>query len=152
MKLILASQSEWRKRLISWLKVPFEVVVSDVDESLYKSDEPDELVAMLATAKAEAVVNLNRVRKNSKEEECLVIGADTMIVIDDEVIGKPRDRGDAKGIVGRLQGREHKVYTGLCVINGLTGERRVGVEETTVAMAAMNEAEIEKLKNTNVIQ
>ena len=81
MKLILASSSERRRELLSWLTVPFDVVVSEFDESQIQADDPGSLVSRLAVEKAKAVAkDLN---------DGLVIGADTIVYIDDEVIGKP---------------------------------------------------------------
>ena len=142
MRIVLASGSEWRKRLLVWMGLPFEVIVSNLDEDRVEGEEPEEMVARLAVNKAEEVV------RNLSENDGLVIGADTVIVVDDEVVGKPVNERHAKDIMGKLEGREHRVLTGLCVVNALTNEKRVEVEETVVVMAKMNRDEIERYIKT----
>lgn len=145
MKLILASESEWRKRLLSWMQIAFETRVSGVDETQYTTEDADELVAMLATAKAEKVAEPF---KGDDGEQVLVVGADTVIAFQGVIIGKPTDRQHARDMIGMLQGRTHDVYTGVCVINVATGERRVEVEVSQVTFDQMSEIEIERYLDT----
>lgn len=146
MKLILASESEWRKKLLSWLDIPFEVVVSGVDETGFDVEDPDELVATLAALKARAVAKKEAERRvfgADDEERVLVLSADTVVVCDGEVIGKPVDEADAKRIVKKLQGKTHEVWTGVCLIDADTDQQRVEVEKTLVTFKPMSEKEIE---------
>jgi septum formation protein len=143
MNIILASSSEWRKRILSWLKVPFQVEISGVDEQLYAVEDPDELVCSLAIAKAEAVADRLGLR-----EEVVVIGADTVIVVGEEIIGKPKDRENAALIMGKLQGRTHEVYTGVCVLSLETGEKLVKVEVTPIHFLPMNADQIDRYLDT----
>lgn len=128
-QLILASGSEWRKKLLGWLRVPFEVVESGFDEKSISLEDPEELVVVLAQKKAESVAAFN--------PEAIIIGADTVIALhngDDawEIIGKAKDKADARAILSKLRGREHCVFTGITVVDATTGERRVEVEETKI--------------------
>jgi septum formation protein len=145
MKLILASGSEWRKRLLALLDVSFGVRESGVDEEGYLIDEPDELVGTLSAAKAEAVVGQLEEERvfGSDDGGYVVVGADTMIVAEGEIIGKPEHRTHAKEIIGKLAGKTHEIWTGVCVMNDL-GEKRVEVEKSTVRFLTMSEEQIER--------
>lgn len=152
MKLILASGSEWRRELLSWLQIPFEVVESGVEEDIFDDEEPSEVVATLAAMKAEAVAAKLRqegVFGADEFEEMLVVGADTLIAVEDQVIGKPGDRQQAEEIVGRLSGKTHEVWTGVCVVDPATGERKVEVEVTRVTMRHISDKELKKYLDSN---
>lgn len=139
-RVILASGSEWRAELLTWLGVEFEVMESGFDEGLVQADEAEELVASLAAAKA------RQVAKGVKEG--VVVGGDTVVVVDGEVIGKPRDLDHAKEILLKLRGRDHRVLTGVAVIEVETGECRVEVEETRVKMSEFGEKELKAYLET----
>lgn len=130
MKLILASGSEWRGKLLSWLEVDFGVRESGFDEKSVVIDDPEELVTTLALEKAMRVAR--------EVGEGLVIGADTVIVIDDKsmgdlrILGKPDDIDHAREILKSLRGRQHQVFTGLAVVDAMTDEKLVEVDITTV--------------------
>ena len=131
--LILASASPRRKELIARLGVPFEVVVSGADEELCRLLRPEELVKELSRRKAEAV---HRLRPDD-----LVLGADTVVVLDGRILGKPRDRKDAREMLRALSGRSHEVCSGVTLIS-----REKTVCEsvtTTVRFAALDEEEID---------
>jgi septum formation protein len=150
MKLILASGSEWRERLISWLQEPYEVVVSGVDEEQYLLDDPEELVATLAVAKARAVVGkLREGAVDEREGRTVVVGADTVIVLDGEILGKPLDEAAARKMIHTLQGRSHLVLTGLSVIDLDSEELQVAVETSTVWFRDMSEKQVEEYLKTN---
>jgi septum formation protein len=151
MKLILASGSEWRKELLSWLELPFVVVESGVDETGFPDEEPSELVARLATLKAHEVARKRQATSNKpqEEEDTLIIGADTVVVVEDSIVGKPKDRKHAQEIIGQLSGKTHEVWTGVCVIDPVTGERRVEVEVTRVTMRHITDRELKKYLDTN---
>ncbi len=91
MNIILASGSPRRKELLAQAGFDFEVEVSNADENVAE-ESPTEMVEELAARKAEAVVNLH----NKKEDNCLVIGADTIVVLDGKILGKPSDEADAR--------------------------------------------------------
>jgi septum formation protein len=152
MKIILASESEWRKELFAWLDLPFDVMPSNVDESIIEWDEPEEVVATLAAMKARAVakqLNEQRVFGADDEEGLLVVGADTVISIDGEIIGKPDNREHAKAVIQKLSGKKHEVWTGVCLINTDTNEHMVEVARTEVEFRPIGEEELERYLNTN---
>ncbi len=134
MKLILASGSERRRHLLSWLGLPFEVAVSDFDENSVVEGDPARLVKRLAREKAKVVAD--------RFGEGLVIGADTVIAIEGEVIGKPESREDAVRILTKLSGKTHAVFTGVCVINTKTNKELVEAERTEVTFRKLSEKEI----------
>ncbi|MBQ3654760.1 MAG: septum formation inhibitor Maf [Synergistaceae bacterium] len=134
MRIILASGSPRRRELLTSLGLAFEVFKPDVDESHSEREEPAGLCSRLSRLKAEAGV---RAFPGS-----LVISADTIVVIDGRILGKPLDHEDARGMLRTLQGREHEVMTGLSV--GLDGKITTHVERTLVRFRALSEAEIEE--------
>lgn len=108
-RIILASQSPRRRELLTQIGVPFTVEVSDTDENV-SGTEPAAIVQELARRKALAVAS------NHAGEAALVIGADTIVVYEGEVLGKPKDPDDARRMLRELSGNAHQVYTGVCVI------------------------------------
>lgn len=104
--LILASSSPRRRELLTALGVPFDVRAVDVDEQRHADESAADMVLRLARAKAEA-------RPGADGE--IVIGADTAVVLDDEIFGKPRDETDALWMLARLSGTTHRVLTGVAV-------------------------------------
>ena len=109
MELILASQSPRRKELLAHLNIPFVVRVADIDETMDAQKPPFEEVARVSRRKAEAIC---------RTPEDIVIAADTIVVCDDVVLGKPVDEQDAFRMLSMLSGREHQVMTGLTVCKG----------------------------------
>ncbi len=107
--LILASGSPRRRELLARLGVPFEVRPADVDESVRPGERAEDLVRRLAVSKAEVALAA------ATEVDLVVLAADTVVVIDDDVLGKPRDASDAAPMLRRLSGRSHRVLTGVAV-------------------------------------
>jgi len=128
--LILASASPRRRELLSTLDLDFEVKVPDVDESLRAGESPKEYVERLAKMKAAAV----------SADGSIVIAADTVVVCDDVILGKPEDAEEAKAMLRSLSGRSHKVITGVCVQN--TEGCVVFSIGTVVTFRALDEEEI----------
>lgn len=142
---ILASGSEWRRELFSWLEVPFEVEVSQVDESVVKGDDPEETVVTLASMKAQAVVGrLNDGLVNQDAENVIVLGGDTVIVLGGEVIGKPDGLSGARETMMKLKGRSHEVFTGVCLVDIETGEKRSEWEKTEVVFRDFSDRELDE--------
>ncbi len=106
-KIVLASASPRRKELLSQIGLDFIVCPSDAEEVITKT-VPAEIVMELAKTKAEAIW------KKTEQENCIVLGADTIVVKDDEILGKPKDDQDATRMIQMLQGCVHQVYTGVC--------------------------------------
>jgi septum formation protein len=146
MRLVLASASPRRADLLRAAGFAFEIVPADVDESPRDGESPREYVRRLATAKAEAtwasVVTrwADRGAESPALQELIVLGADTAVVVDGEVLGKPDDDSDAAAMLRRLSGRRHEVTTGLSVRSS-SGERGL-VETTSVYMMALSEQDI----------
>ena len=132
-KIVLASGSPRRRELLQNLGLTFAVVPSDVDESDHRDLAPSELAELLAMAKAEDVAG---------REDGLVIGADTIVIIDGDVLGKPRDRQEAAAMLGRLAGRTHTVITGLAVKDTEGGRLVVTHESTQVTMRTLTPEEV----------
>jgi len=133
--LVLASASPRRRELLHQLGLPFSCVVSGADEHIPPC-APEEMVRRLAKAKAFAALPL--LKKPS-----LVIGADTIVVQDGEILGKPADEADAKAMLSRLQGMTHTVLTGVCVLNSESGDYLVDYERTEVTFAEMTGEDID---------
>lgn len=144
-RIILGSASPRRRELLSQIGVEFEVRVSDKEE-IYKSSIPEEIVKELSLMKAENVaLDLLENIADGSIKDTVVIGADTIVVLDDEILGKPSDEEDAVRMLTRLQGREHWVYTGVAVLDfGPDGEKTVinYPVGTKVYVNAMTEDEI----------
>lgn len=137
-KIILASQSPRRRELLTQIGLEFEVIPSTVEEVITSTD-PVEAVQELAQQKARDVAE--KIQDRQKEQPYLVIGADTIVVYDGKMLGKPADRTDAVRMLTMLQGKVHSVYTGVAL---LTGEKEIiFAEETKVYMCPMSREEIE---------
>lgn len=123
MRLILASASPQRKQLLKLLKIPFIIVTADVSE---RSEEhaPRKLVLELALRKARAVA--------AKHPNALVLGADTIVVCKGKIIVKPKDRKDSARILSLLNGRIHRVYTGVALVDSSSGREWREVEVSKV--------------------
>jgi septum formation protein len=119
MELILASQSPRRKELLGLFRLPFTVRVADIDEAMDPTLPPAQEVARVSLAKARAV---------ERTEEDVVIAADTIVVLGDRLLGKPRDEAHAEEMLTALSGRAHQVMTGVTV---LRGDRAITTTEIT---------------------
>ena len=130
--IVLASGSPRRRELLAALGVPFEVDVSDVDES---TDEPDpvRVATLLAERKASAVA--------ARRPGDLVIGSDTVVAVDGRMLGKPADTAEARAMLTTLRGRTHQVVTGVALVRD--GGASVAHAATDVTMRAYSDAEIE---------
>jgi septum formation protein len=106
-KIILASGSPRRKMLLEWAEVPFEVIVSDTDESFSSSLSPSAVAVSIAQKKNQAVVE----QLQNEISNAIVIAADTIVVLENEIIGKPVDRDNAIEIIQKLSGKKHEVIT-----------------------------------------
>ena len=148
-RIILASQSPRRRELLAQIGVSFTVEVSDTDENVSGTD-PAAIVQELARRKALAVAS------HHKGEAVTVIGADTIVVYEGEILGKPKDPDDARRMLRELSGNAHQVYTGVCVIDMSSDRNREHTkdlrpdnreisfaERTDVFVAPLTDAEID---------
>jgi septum formation protein len=132
--LVLASSSPRRSEILTAVGWPFETHPAGVDETRLKDEPAEDFVRRLAREKAEAVA---RTRLFG-----LVLGADTTVLVDGEILEKPRDAEDARRMLRRLSGRWHEVLTGVALMRAETGRAAVGVERTRVRFAETSEEEI----------
>lgn len=116
-RIILASGSPRRKELLSKLNTDFEIIVSDTDESITETS-PDKIVEDLSLRKASAVFDLY------SDEDVIVIGADTIVYYDGEVLFKPQNEEEAKSMLSMLSDRTHQVFTGVTVCISSNGEKK----------------------------
>lgn len=131
-RVILASQSPRRRELLTLIGIAHEVRPADVDESVHQDEAPVPHCERLARAKAHTLA--------VQHPDAVVIGSDTIVVIDGDILGKPRDRDDAIAMVTRLSGRTHTVFTAVAVAHG--GETQSGVESVSVTFRALDAAQI----------
>lgn len=122
--IVLASSSPRRKTLLEQLGLPFTIRVSDIEEDLQQAFPPERLAEMLALQKAQAVAA-------SINVDSLVIGADTIVVDEQGILGKPCDTADASRMLSRLSGQTHQVITGVAVVSTLHPARNLVKHEVT---------------------
>jgi septum formation protein len=139
--LVLASASPRRQELLRNAGISFAVQPADVDETPLANEAPRDCAERLARAKALAVSRLR--------PQDTVLGADTIVVVDEAILGKPRDAEDAGRMLRLLSGRAHRVITGVCVVEPVASSRgsvasvpRTASETTLVIMSPLSEDEI----------
>ncbi|MFC3798342.1 Maf family protein [Cohnella sp. GCM10012308] len=135
--LVLASTSPRRQQLIGLLGLPVEIMPSHADEDTPEGWSPARIVEALSHRKASTVLD-----RASQTPGAIVVGSDTIVVLDGDVLGKPKDREDAVSMLTRLAGRGHEVYTGLCCIEAASGRAVVSHSVTRVFMRALSEDQI----------
>jgi septum formation protein len=130
--LVLASASPRRQELLRNAGIPFEVQPADISENPLPGEGAKECAERLAREKALSVAS-------QRPQDC-VLGADTVVVVDGQILGKPSDAADAARMLRRLSGREHEVITGVCLV--VSGRWSVASETTSVTMSGISENEI----------
>ena len=135
MKLILASSSPRRAEILANAGLPFSVLSSAVDESPHPGETPEALVLRLANAKADLVTA-------RAVGPAIVVGADTVVVLDDKILGKPRSKEEARHMRQQLSGRTHSVLTGVAMVRLPDCERRQFTDSTLVHFRPVTEEEI----------
>lgn len=138
-KIILASSSPRRRELMATAGLEFEIIVKDVDESIPDGTAPIDAAKMTAKKKALAVA--------AEHSDCVVIGADTIVVADKKILGKPADKADACAMLKMLSGIEHEVITGVCIVCGDKTENFASVSK--VKFYELTDEEIEAYVATN---
>lgn len=131
MKLVLASKSPRRSDILKAAGFDFTVRVADADETIPNGTSPEDAVVLLSVRKAMAV---------ERTEDETVLGADTIVVLDNKILGKPQDREEAYNMLRSLSGRVHSVFTGVCVIE--KGKTKTLCEETQVEFLPLTDEEI----------
>ncbi len=138
-KFILASASSRRRDILNQIGLDFEIIESDADENVSEKCSPEQYVKILAEKKAKAVFD-----SIDYQDDFVVIGADTVVVYNDKILGKPEDKKDAFKTLRLLQGNKHSVYTGLSVFyksgDNLTVE--TDFDKTDVYMTTLTDSEV----------
>jgi len=138
-KLILASSSPRRAEILTAVGWEYEKQIADIDETELPAEKPAEYVRRLAREKAEAVAG--------KFTDALVLGADTIVVIENKIVGKPKDLTDARRMLKMLSGNWHEVLTGVALVKTAEGdsETKVDLQRTRVKFVVLSDEEIEFL-------
>jgi septum formation protein len=134
-KLILASSSPRRKQLLEQIGLEFKIDASNIDEIVDPLLQPVEQVELFSKQKAEAIA--------SKYTDALILAADSMVAINGEVLGKPKDKDDAKRMLKKLSGTQHSIVTGFTLIDTQTKQSITRSVETKVWFKKLSEEEIE---------
>ncbi len=132
--IILASKSPRRKKLLKQIGLKFRIAIFEVEENLSQNLSPSKLVQRLAKEKLEAA--------KSEIKNSIIITADTIVVLNGEILGKPRTEKEAIAMLKKLSGVKHNVYTGFAIYNDVNGKEIVGYEKTCVAFRELEDAEI----------
>jgi septum formation protein len=143
MKLFLASASPRRAEILTGAGIAYEVVAVNINESRLPGESPEQMVERLARTKAEA----DAIAIHSSEP-AIVLGADTVVVSDDKIFGKPANSGDAREMLRKIRGREHRVITGFAALRLPDRTILSGVETTRVWFAPMTDAEVDDYVST----
>ena len=136
----LASKSPRRKKLLQQLNLKFHILSVEIDEKRIKNELPFKMVKRLALLK------LNSAKKLIKEG--IIITADTIVVLGNEILGKPKNKTVAKQMLKKLSGNTHTVYTGFAVYNSVTDKIILDYEKTQVTFRKLNSDEIERYIKT----
>jgi septum formation protein len=134
-KIILASGSPRRRELLSSLGLEFEIDPGDIDESLRRGEAPADYIIRLARAKV--------IDAAARHAQGLVLGADTTVVVEDQILAKPEDDQDGRRMLRLLSGRWHSVMTGVAICDIEAGREAFDYAETRVRFAEMDEREID---------
>lgn len=138
-KIILASASPRRKELLTQIGVKFDVMVSDKETDI-DSSNPVKACEKQAMQKA---LDIEEKAALKYKEDYIIIAADTIVALEDTILGKPKDKEDARLMLERISGKKHKVYTAVCVFNSRLKTQESFVEETTVEVAELSKEDID---------
>lgn len=146
MRVVLASNSPRRKELLHQIFDSFDVIKSNFNEEVVDEKNPEKLVKVLSSKKAEEVFD----KIESNESELLVIGGDTLVYFDGQVLGKPKDEKDAYNTLKKLQGNKNEVYSAFTVILKKDGKiiKETVLSKSIVTIKAMTDEEIEEYIKT----
>ena len=138
-KIILASASPRRKELLTQIGVKFDVMVSDKETDI-DSSNPVKACEKQAMQKA---LDIEEKAALKYKEDYIIIAADTIVALEDSILGKPKDKEDARLMLERISGKKHKVYTAVCVFNSRLKTHKSFVEETAVEVAELSKEDID---------
>lgn len=145
-KLILASSSLGRKKLLSYLKIPFKIIPSDLEESKIIGKNPLDTLRLRARLKGESVAENLKIRKpeNLNSENLIILSADSGAILDNQLIGKPKDHTNAVRILQHLSGRTHDFATAVHLINLSDLSHQSDLSISRVTFRKITKAEIER--------
>jgi len=135
-KIILASKSKGRKKLLEQIGLTFSTEVSDYEEDMSLTSTPTKLVKILSQGKARAVAR--------RHKGTIVIGADSVCVLENKILGKPRDEADARAMLQSMSGKTHTIISGLTVIDTELNKEATVVAETQVHFRRLTKEEIDE--------
>lgn len=138
-KIILASASPRRKELLTQIGVKFEIMISDKETDI-DSSNPVKACEKQAMQKA---LDIEEKAALKYKEDYIIIAADTIVALEDTILGKPKDKEDARLMLERISGKKHKVYTAVCVFNSRLKTHKSFVEETAVEVAELSKEDID---------
>ena len=138
-KIILASASPRRKELLTQIGVKFEIMISDKETDI---DSTDPIKACEKQAMQKAL-DIEEKAALKYREDYIIIAADTIVALEDSILGKPKDKEDARLMLERISGKKHKVYTAVCVFNSRLKTHKSFVEETAVEVAELSKEDID---------
>ncbi|HEX4642990.1 MAG TPA: Maf family protein [Candidatus Acidoferrales bacterium] len=144
MNIILASSSARRAEILRNAGIHFAIRAAEIDETPLPGESAEAMVARLAEAKARAVA----AQMEAAIHGCLIVGADTTVELDGEILGKPDDSEHAREMLAKLSGRTHRVLTGIFLLGVPNGSWRAAVEISAVTFAPIGKAEIEAYVRT----
>ncbi|MCR5285894.1 MAG: Maf family protein [Treponema sp.] len=137
--IILASSSPRRQEILKMLKIPFRVIIPNIDETLMSAIELEQVPELLAREKVTAVIH----SLPAEQEIPYVLGADTVIIFNNEIMGKPQSQEEAFDYLKKLQGKTHTVVTSLVLYKGKTHETKSKISKTRVTFSPMTDEEIQ---------
>ena len=152
-KLILASQSPRRRELLKMFGIEFDIKVSNCEE-IITSSEPAQVTMELAKQKAfeTEIADVRAASDAKNKENIIIIGADTVVAADGEILGKPKDKDDARRMINKISGTSHQVYTGVALVL-VKGDKAACIElfaeKTDVEVCEMSSQEIEDYINSD---
>lgn len=141
MNIILASASPRRKEILENTKLKFDIIKSDIDEIILEKESPIQAVMRLAFEKSMDIA--------SKNEDDLIIAADTVVVLDENILGKPKDKEEAYNMIRSLSGRTHEVITGISLVNLGLSKKIIDYVVSTVKFKELSDEDIKDYIHTN---
>jgi len=143
-KLILASKSRDRKKLFERAKISIEIIPSNFDEKSIHESDPKELVKNIAIAKAKKVMEKWNDNLGNKNNPAIIIAADTMVLLEGNLIGKAQNKEQAFKILTQLSGRKHELLTGVALIHSISNEIRTFLDISIVQFQLLTSSEIQR--------
>ena len=148
-KLILASKSRDRKKLFERAQIPVDIIPSDFDEKSIHESDPTELVKKIAVAKAKKVMNKWNDNSGNKNNPAIIIAADTMVLLEGNLIGKAQNKEQAFKILTQLSGKKHELLTGVALIHSISKEIRTFLDISIVQFQLLTASEIQSYLDTS---